>query len=127
MTVNSEGIYATRPWKIYGAGPRTMPTPERPGRMGFNERNRKDLTPSDVRFTSKGKTLYAFVMGWPGKEAVIDVLSAQSEHQPGKIHNVELLGHKGKLSGSQQASGLRVQLPEQRPPDFAVTFKIALV
>jgi alpha-L-fucosidase len=126
MTVNSEGIYGTRPWKVYGAGPSTIPAPERPGRMGFNERNRKDLTPNDVRFTSKGKTLYAFVMGWPGKEAVIDALGASSEHQPGKIQNVELLGHKGKLSWSQQASGLKVQLPEQKPSDFAVTFKIAL-
>jgi alpha-L-fucosidase len=37
----------------------------------MNERTRKDLTANDVRFTTKGKTLYAFVMGWPEKESVM--------------------------------------------------------
>jgi len=63
MHINSEGIYATRPWKIFGEGPSTMPAPQRPDRPGFNERGRKPLTAQDVRFTQKGQTLYAFVMG----------------------------------------------------------------
>jgi alpha-L-fucosidase len=126
MSVNSEGIYSTRPWKIYGSGPSTMPRPERQGRMGFNENGRKDLTAEDVRFTTKGKTLYAFVMGWPEKEAVIAPLGTKTPQDPGKIHNVELLGHKGKLTWKQEEAGLKIQLPEQRPSDFGVTFKIAL-
>ena len=119
MAVNSEAIYATRPWKIYGTGPSTMPPPERNGRMGFNENGRKDLTPEDVRFTSKGQTLYAFVMGWPDKEASLTA-------DFGKVHNVELLGHKGKLGWKQEGNSLRVQLPETKPCDYAVAFKIAL-
>lgn len=126
MKVNSEGIYDTRPWKIYGTGPSTMPPPERPGRMGFNERNRKDLTPEDVRFTSKGNMLYAFVMGWPEQQAVISALGAASDQNPGKIHNVELLGYGGKLTWAQEPTGLRIQLPAEKPSDFAVTFRIAL-
>ena len=126
MTVNSEGIYSTRPWKIYGTGPSTMPPPERQGRMGFNENGRKDLTAQDIRFTTKGKTLYAFMMGWPEKEALIAPLGTKGPQDPGKIHHVELLGHKGKISWKQEEAGLRIQLPPERPSDFAVTWKVTL-
>jgi len=127
MAVNSEGIYASRPWKISGIRPTAVPTnPNGQPQLGFNENNRKDLTAQDVRFTSKGKALYAFIMGWPEKEAVIAPLGTNSAQQPGKIHNVELLGHKGKLQWTQDESALKVQLPEQKPCDYAVTLKVAL-
>ena len=72
MAVNSEGIYGTRPWKISGNPPAAPPAG---AQMGFNERNRKDLTAADVRYTTKGSVLYAFVMGWPEHEAVIPTLA----------------------------------------------------
>ena len=92
----------------------------------FNENDRKDLTADDVRFTTKGNTLYAFAMGWPGKEASIPSLAIGGKYEVPKIHNVDLLGYKGKLKWSQDASGLKVELPEQKPADHAVGFKIAL-
>ncbi len=64
MQVNSEGIYATRPWKIYGEGPSTK---VKIAGGNFNEDKQSDLTASDVRFTTKGSTLYAFVHGLAGK------------------------------------------------------------
>ena len=67
MQINSEGIYSTRPWKIYGEGPSTQ---VKIATGNFNEDKQNDLTAEDVRFTAKGNTLYAFVMGWPEKEAV---------------------------------------------------------
>jgi len=54
-----------RPWKIFGEGPGTKSAAV-PGQR-FNENNRKKLTAEDVRFTTKGNGLYAFVMGWPGQ------------------------------------------------------------
>ncbi len=126
MSVNGEGIYGTRPWRVYGEGPSTLPKPEHQGNMGFNERLRKDLTPQDVRFTSKGRTLYAFIMGWPEKAAAISSLGLKSEARPGKIHHVELLGHKGKLQWKQDDAALTVHLPEEKPCEYAVTLKIAL-
>ena len=65
MAVNSEGIYGTRPWKIYGEGPSTQAKIET---GNFNEDKQKDLTAEDIRFTTKGSTLYAFVMGWPERK-----------------------------------------------------------
>ena len=62
MAVNSESIYGTRPWKIFGEGPADQASAER---TSFNENKRRLLTADDVRFTTKGQTLYAFAMGWP--------------------------------------------------------------
>jgi alpha-L-fucosidase len=121
MRVNSEGIYGTRPWKIYGEGPSIQL--EKPG-GGFNESKRKPLTAEDVRFTSTGNTLYAFAMGWPEKEAVVRALGTGSPQLPGKVVNVELLGHQGRLTWTQETTGLRVQLPLEKPSDYAITIKV---
>ena len=50
MAVNSEGIYATRPWKIYGEGPSTKVDVQA---ERFNESKRPALTAEDVRFTTR--------------------------------------------------------------------------
>jgi alpha-L-fucosidase len=118
MAVNSEGIYGTRPWKISG-NPPAAPAPG--AQMGFNERNRKDLTAADVRYTTKGGTLYAFVMGWPEHQALIPTLATG---QAGQIRSVELLGNRGKLKFTQTAEGLKIDLPPQQPSEHAVAFKI---
>jgi alpha-L-fucosidase len=124
MAVNSEGIYATRPWKTLGAGPSLIKAPVTNTR--FNENNRKDLTAEDIRFTTKGKDVYAFVMGWPGKEASIAALALGGQYEVPKIDNVDLLGHKGKLQWRQDSSALTIELPEQKPSEHAVAFRIAL-
>jgi alpha-L-fucosidase len=122
MAVNSEGIYATRPWKVFGEGPvATAPASGRGAR--FNEAGRKDFTAEEVRFTTKGGALYAFVMGWPEKQASIKALSTKSA-TPFKVRNVELLGFKGKVQWSQDENGLTVQLPQQKPCEHAITFKV---
>ena len=90
----------------------------------FNESKRKALTAEDVRFTTKSDTLYAFVMGWPEKEATIAPLGSDSKYAPGKIENVELLAFPGKLHWTRDQSGLKIQMPEQKPSEYAVAFKI---
>jgi alpha-L-fucosidase len=120
MAVNSEGIYATRPWKIFGAGPGTE---IKPGNAQFNEATRQDLTADDVRFTTKGSALYAFVMGAPGNQAVIPSLATGAKQGVGRIQNVELLG-AGKMKFTQDETALKVQLPERPPSDLAICLKI---
>ncbi|MGJ5816192.1 alpha-L-fucosidase [Paludibaculum fermentans] len=122
MAVNHEGIYGTRPWKIFGDGPGTGASAQ--GGGNFNERNRKDLGPQDARFISKGSTLYAFVMGVPDKEALIPALAPGGANNVGKIRNVELVGFKGKVKFTQEAAGLKVELPEAKPCEHALAFKI---
>jgi alpha-L-fucosidase len=123
MEVNSEGIYETRPWKIYGEGPSTKAGIKT---GNFNEDKQKDLTAEDVRFTVKGSTLYAFVMGWPDKLVNISALGLGSPQNPGKIQKVELLGSKSDLKWKQNEAGLNVEMPAEKISDVAVTLKVEL-
>ena len=121
MSVNSAAIYSSRPWKIFGESPAAAaPTTN----AMFNEAKRKDLTAADVRFTTKGDTLYAFVMGWPDYQTVIRPLATNTALRVGKIQNVELLGFDGKLDWSQDNSGLKIMMPAQKPCDYAIVFKV---
>jgi alpha-L-fucosidase len=122
MAVNSEAIYATRPWKIFGAGPGSEIKP--PAGQQFNENSRQDFTAQEVRFTTKGGTLYAFFMGWPEKEIVIAPLATGSPNVAGKIAKVELLGFAGKIDWKHDANGLTAQLPTPKPCEHAYVLKI---
>jgi alpha-L-fucosidase len=119
MHVNSEGIYGTRPWKVAG----NAPPPTANGRQGFNERNRKDLTAADVRYTTKNGLVYVFVMGWPD-QAGPQQLPQLGLSNAGKIRRVELLGHRGALQFTQNETALSVEFPNRKPCDYAVTLKI---
>jgi alpha-L-fucosidase len=65
-------------------------------------------------------------MGWPREQAVIKPLATTSVVAQMKITNVELLGFKGKVKWTQDDRGLAVELPEQKPCEHAIAFKIAL-
>ncbi len=123
MAVNSEGIYATKPWKVYGEGPSTKVSV---GGGGFNEGKKPDLGPTDIRYTTKGSAMYAFVQGWPGTEAVLPALGTSSSQSPAKIHAVSLLGGPSNLKFVQEAAGLKIFLPEQKPAasDIGITLKL---
>ena len=90
----------------------------------FNEGGRRDLTAEEVRFTTRGTNLYAFVMGWPEKQAVIKSLSTKSDTAPFKVGNVELLGFKGKVQWTQDENGLTIQMPQQKPSEHAIAFRV---
>jgi len=126
MKINSEAIYSTRPWKIYGEGP-SIENASPLKAQGFNEGKGKPLTAEDIRFTAKGNTLYAFLLGWPGeKETIIKSLSVSSSYLNGKkINKVSLLGYNGELEWSQKDDGLKVKMPLQQPCDSAVVLKIS--
>jgi alpha-L-fucosidase len=57
-------------------------------------------------------------------EVTVKPLATNSQQQPAKIHNVELLGHKGKLKWPQMEAGLKGEMPSERPCDHAVTLKV---
>ena len=120
MAVNSDAIYDTRPWKIYGESPAKAAA----GNASFNESKRQDMTEVDVRFTTKGKLLYAFFMGWPqSNQVTIRPLKTNNAQRTGKIEHVELLGH-GKVEFTRDDEGLKIRLPAQRPCEHAYALKL---
>jgi alpha-L-fucosidase len=112
IAVNGEAIYGTRPWKTFGEGP------VRAEGGAFKED--AAFTADDVRFTTKGDTLYAFALGWPAKGLTIRALGTAA----GKVTRVRLLGHDGRIEWTQDATGLRISAPARPPCDHAVAFAI---
>ncbi|REA60149.1 alpha-L-fucosidase [Dyadobacter luteus] len=118
MKVNSEAIYDTRYWKVFGEGP-AQENAAPLSAQGFNEGKGKPFTGEDVRFTEKGETLYATVMGWPESGKVkIKSLAENTPYRSQKISRISLLGGNDNLEFERTREGLIVKLPENRPTEF---------
>jgi alpha-L-fucosidase len=125
MKANSECIYGTRPWKIFGEGPAIEnAAPLRA--QGFNEGKGKPFTAEDIRFTAKGGALYAAVLDWPGNgKVIIKSLPAGSAHFPAKVNRVELLSSSQALPFERTEKGLEITFPDTKPgPFYANVVKI---
>ena len=119
---NGEGIYGTRPWKVYGEGPSTQKNQAK-GQFG----GVKDVRPyeaSDIRFTTKGETLYAFCMNAPAGDIKITSLGKTSKLANKAIASVKMLGNNEKLTWKQEAGALVVTKPSKLPEWQVVTFKV---
>jgi len=118
LKINGEGIYGTRPWKIYGEGPTKVVE------GAFHDTDAQPFTARDFRFTTKNDALYAFELGWPSDgEAVIRSLVAD-QIEGRKISAVSLLGSASPLSFDSQTDGLHIRLPVQPPGKYAYCFQI---
>ena len=113
MKANSESIYGTRPWKIFGEGPAQEKTAKLDG-PGFNEGKGKPFTSEDIRFATKGDLLYATAMDWPNDgKLVIKTLAKNSEHFTKEIQKIEWLQTKQSLTFERNDNGLTLSLPEK--------------
>jgi alpha-L-fucosidase len=126
MDINSEAIFGTRPWVIYGEGPSVAEKLEAGQFGGARDVRSKPYTAEDMRFTTKGDALYAFLLDWPAdRTAVVKSLATNSPQAAGrKVTDVALLGCAGKLTWTQDEAGLHVQLPAAAPSEHVVALKI---
>jgi alpha-L-fucosidase len=126
MGTHGEAIYDTRPWTVFGEGPalaRTAPLTD----QGMNEGKSAPLTAADIRFTTKGDAVYAFVMGWPaGPEIGIAALGTAAGHLKKPVARVELVGTGAPLAFRQAADGLKVTLPSA-PPALPYAFALKVL
>lgn len=122
MNINGEAIYDTRPWKVFGEGPavdEVNPIHE----QGFNEGKGKPLGEEDIRFTSKGTTIYAIVMGKPTRPIRLDKLGNSAGLISSAPKRVTVLGG-GEVKFSQDDAALTIDAPKEVPSESAVAFKI---
>lgn len=122
--INGEGIYGTRPWKVYGEGPSVTDKKEAGTFGGIKDFRTKPYTAADFRFTQKGKTIYAFCMTQPTTDLLITSLASGSKLLESKIASVEILGSKMKLQWHQTAEGLFIKRPTDLPKGCSITVKI---
>ena len=109
LDVNGEAIYGTRHWERFGEGD----TAVEDGHM--SERKNQPFPAKDVRFTRKGDSHYAIVMGWPGNGAAISSLGSGSSVGGGRIRGVSMLGSDEPIDWNQEENALIVSAPRQRP------------
>ncbi len=120
--VNGEGIYGSRPWKIYGEGPSTSKNQAK-GQFG-GVRDVRPYGSMDVRFTTKGGNVYAFCMEHPENDVRIVSLGNKSKVSQSKVTSVKMLGSNEKLKWIQTDDALVISRPSKYPDWKVVTFKI---
>lgn len=121
MDIHKESITGTRPWKVFGEGP-SLASAAAIRAQGFNEGTR--YTAEDIRFTTRGSTLYATVLGWPTAAVTIKSLGKSARLLEGQIADIQLLGSQEKLTFTQADDALTIQPPATRTSDIAIVFKI---
>jgi alpha-L-fucosidase len=118
MEVNKEAIHGTRPWLTYGEGPTSV-------KNEYSEKIKEAFTSQDFRFTTKDGAVYAIGLDWPAEGRTILVRSLAAGQAPDKIGSVRLLGFADSLKWERVQEGLKVELPEKKPCEYAYALKIA--
>jgi alpha-L-fucosidase len=115
--IHGEAIFGTRPWLVYGETGLKIKGGSFGEDFKYNAR--------EVRFTTKGETLYAFTLGWPeDRQITIRSLAQPQGSGLNRIEKITLLGYSGKLDWKQAADGLTVTLPEQKVSEYTAALKI---
>ena len=118
MKQNSEAVYDTRPWTVFGEGP-IADSDIKINAQGFNEDLYGKAGNNEIRFTSKGDVLYATVMAWPEAKSTV-VIKSLAGKTPA---SVELLGY-GPVKFKAGEKGLEVVFPADRVNTIAPVLKI---
>jgi alpha-L-fucosidase len=123
LSVNGEAIYGARPWAVYGEGPTKV--------VGgsFKDTASHRFTAQDIRFTTKKDALYAIALEWPqdGKLTIKSFGSATNvpaDIAQAPIQSVELVGSTAQLKWQRSKDGLHIELPAEKPCDYAISLKI---
>jgi alpha-L-fucosidase len=118
LQTNGEAIYGTRPWKVYGEGPAEVIEGH------LSERQNAGNTEEDIRFTTKDGNLFAIVLDTPTKDVAIRSLGKKAGLCKKEIKNIEMLGCTEQIKWEINDEFLRINLPKEKPCDYAVVFKI---
>jgi alpha-L-fucosidase len=126
MKPNSESIFGTRPWKVFGEGPASESAAPLSA-QGFNEGKGKPFSAQDVRYTVKGNMLYAIVLGVPAQPVVLKSLGKKAGLLDRQILRVQQLGSQSAIQWTQGDDAVTVQPAADKPvSDAAVVYKVTL-
>lgn len=120
IAANGEGIYGSRPWKIYGEKPTDAAIVKADN---FNEGKVK-YTAEDIRFTSKGNNLYAYFLDIPSGDIRIKSLGKKGRLNNKKIASVTLLGSTAQLHWKAEDDALVISKPANLPAWKVIGFKL---
>ncbi len=115
--VNGEGIFASRPWKVFGEGPTPVPR----GRAGDAP---LPYPSADFPFTTKAGRLYVFAMVPPAAALIVKSLGLAGENAR-PIASVALVGSDETLRWRQDNEALVIEKPERQPSADVVSFRVS--
>lgn len=116
LKINGEAIYGTRPWKIYGEGPTSIPA------GAHTDKKRPAFTGEDIRFTTQRDVLYATVLG-PLKDRLVRIASLSGK----AVTSIELLGSNYTPTCEQKEGLLEIRIPDEVTPQAGLVFKFKLI
>lgn len=118
MGVNGKAIYGTRPWHVFGEGPSLSKDQGKGHAEGIKDI--RSYEPGDLRYTTKGNTLYAFSMEHPTSDIIISKMPKSK-----KIKSVKMLGSNEKIRFSQAKDGkLTIKKPINMPKYSVIVFEM---
>ncbi|MEM6553006.1 MAG: alpha-L-fucosidase [Planctomycetota bacterium] len=127
LGVNGEAIYGTRPWHVFGEGPTTYGERSDHDFKHNHHTEYFDDPPSaeDIRFTTKGDTLYAIALAWPDDNTFrIGSLRVGNPYEARPVRSVELLGAEEPTRWRQTGEALVIEVTGERPGIAAYAFRV---
>lgn len=119
LSVNGEAIYGSRTWQVFGEGPTKM------GKAGMFS-DKVTYTAQDVRYTRKGNTVYAILLGWPGNNTPVTLESFSGkvfDFVP-KVKRITALATGEVIAFTTDDKGLHLTTPSKKIDDNAFVLKI---
>lgn len=137
VNTNSEAIYASKPWKIYGdnlnggtesknISETDLEVNKKQKSHDFNERTIASpaYAHHEVRFTTKGDALYVFVLNPVKGKIEIPSLGFDTEQNTKKITAVKLLGGKEKIEFQQMKDKLVISVDVDTKFNYTKVYKV---
>jgi alpha-L-fucosidase len=139
LKINGEAVYASKPWKIHGdnlnsvlkqsdkiANADLEALKKQVEAEQFNQRTVKSplYGNDEVRFTTRGKILYIFVLNPTEGSIELPSLGLKSPNTPNKIKSIKMLGSKQKIKFTQDDQKLLLSISASRPAKYATVFEV---
>lgn len=114
-----EAVYGTRPWRVFGEGPTEVVTGQ------FRDTDRAEFTPADIRYTTRGDTVFAIVMARPADGRVrLRSLAPGSGLFGAGVGSVTLVGSEDALSWRGEPESLVVDVGSLEREDWPFALRI---
>lgn len=119
LRANGEAIYGTRPFYVHGEGPERMVS------SGHFVQMAGEYNVENIRYTTKGDTVYAIQLGWAGSSKPVLLESfAKDKRGDLRVRGVSVVDSPEPIDWELTTEGLRVTTPFEAPNKLAICFAI---
>jgi alpha-L-fucosidase len=116
--VNGEGIFGSRPWRVFGEGPTKIP-------HGRGADAVIPYTSEDVRFTTKDGKVYLFLLAEPTGSVTVKSLGLASSPDQ-RVRTIELVGSTEPVRWRQDGAALQIEPPTHLPSAAVISYRLTL-